>query len=442
MLNAPVERLISHLAVPTIISMLVTTFYNMADTFFVGKLDNTSATGAVGVVFSLMAIIQAFGFFFGHGSGNYVSRKLGESRTDEAEKMVASGFVYAIIAGTVIMTAGLVLLEPLAILLGATPTILPFAMDYMRVILLGAPVMCGSIVLNNQLRFQGNAIYSMVGLAGGAVLNIALDPLLIFVLDMGVMGAALATVISQAVSFLLLWIGARRGDSLKIHLRNIVFSGKLMLEILRGGTPSLGRQGLASVATMCLNHMMGNFGDAAIAAMAIVSRIVMFVSSAMIGFGQGFQPVCGFNYGAGRYDRVRRAFFFCLKVSAVFLFSFGLLGIFLAPHVVALFQRNDPEVLRIGALALRCQLATIALMSFVILANMMLQTVGKVGGATLLATARQGLCFIPSVLILPHFLGIWGVLLAQPVADVLSFAIALPIGGSFLADLRRRSLAE
>ncbi len=436
MTTEPVERLICRLAIPTIISMLITTFYNMADTFFVGKLDNTSATGAIGVAFPLMAIIQATGFFFGHGSGNYISRMLGADHQREAEHMAATGFVYALSGGVLIAVLGNLFLAPLSKLLGATDTILPFAMDYIRVILIGAPFMTASLVLNNQLRFQGNAVYSMIGLASGGVLNIILDPLLIFTFDMGVMGAALATIISQAVSFVLLLIGAGRGDNLKVHLRNFSPKGKYIKEIFRGGTPSLGRQGLASVATMCLNNMIKPFGDPAIAAMAIVSRIVMFINSAMIGFGQGFQPVCGFNYGAGLYRRVRRAFFFCLKVSVIFLLVFCTLGFIAAPFAVSLFQSNDPEVTRIGALALRCQLSVMPMMAFVVMANMMMQTIGKVGRATLLATMRQGLCFIPAVLILPIFFDLWGVLLAQPVADVLSLFIALPITLQVLAGMK------
>ena len=437
MLEAPVKGLICRLAVPSIISMLVTTFYNMADTFFVGKLDNTSATGAVGVVFSLMAIIQAVGFFFGHGSGNYISRKLGNGEGEEAEVMAITGFIWAFAAGIIITVTGLFLLRPLANLLGATPTILPYAIDYMRVILLGAPLMTASLVLNNQLRFQGNAIYAMIGLCTGAVLNIALDPILIFGLDMGVMGAAVATVISQAVSFLLLLVGCARGDSIKLHLHKFSFHGRYLAEMARGGTPSLGRQGLNSVAVMCLNNMMGAYGDPAIAAMAIVSRITMFMSSAMIGFGQGFQPVCGFSYGAAKYERVREAFYFCLRVSVVFLFVCSAVGFLVAPGLISMFQKNDAEVLRIGALALRCQLVTLPVMAFVVMANMVLQTIGRVGSATVLATARQGLCFIPAVLLLPRLFDMWGVLLAQPVADVVALLIALPITLSVLGEMRR-----
>ena len=437
MLDAPAKGLICRLAVPSIISMLVTTFYNMADTFFVGKLDNTSATGAVGVVFSLMAIIQAVGFFFGHGSGNYISRKLGNGEGEEAEVMAITGFVWALIAGVLMTVVGLLLLHPLANMLGATATILPYAVDYMRVILLGAPLMTASLVLNNQLRFQGNAVYAMIGLCTGAVLNIALDPILIFGFNMGVMGAAIATVVSQAVSFSLLLIGCARGDSVKLHLHKFSLGGRYLAEIARGGTPSLGRQGLNSVAVMCLNNMMGVYGDPAIAAMAIVSRITMFMSSAMIGFGQGFQPVCGFSYGAAKYDRVRESFYFCLRVSAVFLLACSAVGFLVAPQLVSLFQKNDAEVLRIGALALRCQLVTLPVMSFVVMANMMLQTIGRVGSATVLATARQGLCFIPAVLVLPRLLDMWGVLVAQSVADVVALIIALPITVAVLGEMHR-----
>lgn len=438
MTTAPVERLILKLAVPTILSMLVTTFYNMADTFFVGKLDNTSATGAVGVVFSLMAIIQAVGFFFGHGSGNYISRKLGSGEVEDAERMAVTGLFSAFLGGCVITALGLCFLTPLARLLGATDTILPYAVSYMRIILMGAPIVCASLVLNNQLRFQGNALYAMLGLVSGALLNIALDPLLIFTLDMGVAGAALATVISQTVSAVLLFVGCMKSDSIKIKPRLFSPRRALFLEILRGGTPSLCRQGLASVATLSLNHMMGFYGDAAIAAMSIVSRIMMFAGSAMIGFGQGFQPVCGFNYGAGRYDRVRRAFFFCLKVATVFLAVLALVVFLIAPQMVSIFQKNDPEVIAIGTRALRCQLCSLPLIGWVVLSNMMLQTVGKVGRASFLAMSRQGIFFIPAVLLLPLLLDLQGILLAQSVSDALSFACAVPISISFLREMKRR----
>ena len=397
MTQPPVEGLICRLAVPCIISMLVTSFYNMADTYFVGMLHSNAATGAIGVVFSMMAIIQAVGFFFGHGSGNYMSRELGKKNYEEASYMSATGFFSALIAGTVICILGQIFLTPLSYLLGSTDTILPYTKAYLRVILLGAPWMTASLVLNNQLRFQGSTTYAMVGITTGAVLNIALDPLLIFVFHMGVAGAGWATIISQLVSFCLLLAGCYRGGNIRIRLKNVRFRWFYFRTILQGGLPSLARQGLGSLATICLNHAAGIYGDAAIAAMGVVQRIMMFGGSAMIGFGQGFQPVCGYNFGARLFDRVKRGFYFCVKISLVVLLLVGGLGFCFAPKLIALF-RDDPEVIACGALALRLQCVTFPLQSWVVMSNMLEQAINRTGPATFLAAARQGIFFIPVVL--------------------------------------------
>ena len=434
MTEEPVGRLICQLALPCIISMLVTSFYNMADTFFVGKLDSDAATGAVGVVFSLMAVIQAIGFFFGHGSGNFISRELGKQNFDDASNMAATGFFSALGVGLLLCILGQFFLEPLAYLLGSTETILPYAKDYMRIILIGAPWMTASLVLNNQLRFQGSAVYGMVGITSGAVLNIALDPLLIFGLDMGVAGAALATIISQFVSFCLLLAGCSRGGNLQIHISRVQLKWSYYSQIIRGGLPSLARQGLASAATICLNLAAKPYGDAAIAAMGVVQRIMMFGASAMIGFGQGFQPVCGFNYGAKLYDRVKKGFWFCVKSSTAFLFAVGALGVVFAPQLVALF-RDSPEVVSIGATALRFQCVTFCFHGWVVMSNMMLQTIGRTGPATFLAMARQGIFFIPLVWILSHLLGLTGIQMTQMVSDILTLACAIPIQIKALREL-------
>lgn len=427
MTTSPVEKLILKLAAPTIISMLVTTFYNMADTFFVGKLENTSATGAVGVVFSLMTIINAVGFYFGHGSGNYISRKLGAGDVSDAETMASCGFFWAIIGGATITALGMILINPLAKILGATDTIMPFAVKYMRIILIGAPYMCASIVLNNQLRYQGNAFFAMLGLVTGAVLNIGLDPLFIFVFDLGVSGAAWATIISQFISFVILWIGCRKSDNLKIKLKNFTFRAKYFLQIARGGLPSLLRQSLVSLAMMTLNNVIGVYGDAAVAAMAIVTRITAFLNSATLGFGQGFQPVCGFNYGAEKYDRVKKAYLFCLQFGTVFLLVSSALFFIIAPQLITLFQSSDAEVIRMGTVILRCHLTTLPLMALITLSNMTFQTIGLVGRATLLASSRQGLFFMPAILLLPLAFGINGVYVSQCVADVCAASLALPL---------------
>lgn len=436
MLETPVKKLVCTLAGPTILSMLITSFYNMVDTFFVGKI-NTQATAAVGIVFSLMAIIQAIGFFFGHGSGNYISRKLGAKEIEEAEKMSAVGFFSALAAGTILMLLCLIFVKPLAYALGSTETILPYTVTYLWIILLGAPAMTTSLVLNNQMRFQGSAFYAMIGIVSGAVLNMILDPLLILQCEMGIAGAALATTISQYFSFILLLLMVKKGGNIQIRLTNFKPSLHFYKEMIRGGMPSLCRQGLASLAAICLNHTAGIYGDAAIAGMSIVSRITMFANSALIGFGQGFQPVCGFNYGAGNYKRVLEAFWFCVRYAFIFLIIVSVTGYGFAPQLVALFRKDDMEVISVGTAALRYQVVAFPLNAWIVMCNMMLQSIGKGLKASIVASARQGLCFLPLILILPHFFGLQGVEICQAVSDVLTLAISVPIGLSVIREMKR-----
>ena len=445
MLNEPVEKLVRQMAVPTILSMLVTTFYNMADTFFVGKI-NTQATAAVGVVYAVMAFIQACGFFFGHGSGNYISRELGSGHFEQANRMAAVGFFSCFLTGAVVAALGVCFVTPLSTLLGSTPTILPYTRAYLRIILIGAPFTMSSMVLNNQLRFQGSASYAMVGIVSGAVLNIGLDPLFIFVLDMGIAGAALATIVSQIISFIILLFMSRRGGNIKLKLKNFKPSFFYYKEMFRGGIPSLCRQGLASVAQICLSRSAGNIGgemaDAAIAAMSIVGRIAMFANSALIGFGQGFQPVCGMNYGAKKYDRVLKAYYFCVKVAAVFLVVLSVAGAIFAEPLVAIFRKSDADVIAIGTLALRLHCISFPLNAWIVLCNMMLQSVGKAAKASLVASARQGIFFIPLIWILPHFFGLFGVQVCQPVADFCTLFLSLPMGIGVLKEMKVQSKAS
>ena len=457
MTTQPVEKLILKLAVPTIISMLVTTFYNMADTFFVGKIGvghvdealmQTRAQAAVGVVMSLMAVIQAFGFFFGHGSGNFVSRALGKQDVSSAEKVASSGFWYSVIIGGVILLLGQIFAEPLALLLGANEDFLDYTVQYMRIILIGAPITMASLVLNNQMRFQGNATYAMLGISAGAVLNVGLDALFILYWDMEVVGAALATIIGQAVSLVLLFVGTERSDCIKIRLKNVRFDKATVGEICKGGLPSLGRQGLNSISTACLNNMAGIYGalaypgvataaTSAVAAMTVVGRIMMFAASTLIGFGQGFQPVCGFNYGAGLYRRVTKAFWFCVKVAVGFILVIAVPAFLLSGDIVAVFRANDPIALEIGTKAMQWQIITFPVMSWVVMGNMMLQTMGRVVSATVLSISRNGLSFIPAVLILPAIFGLDGVLLAQPVADIVALILAIPVTVKVLNELSK-----
>ena len=423
--QAPVHRVIITMAIPTIISMLVTGLYNIVDTFFVGKID-TQATAAVGIVFSLMFFVQAMGFFFGHGSGNYISRELGARRRENAVKMASTGFFSSFFFGLVILILGEIFLTPLSLMLGSTPTILPYTEDYMQVILLGAPFLTSSLTLNNQMRLQGNANFAMYGIVIGAVLNVLLDPFFIFTCDLGVSGAAWATVVGQIVSFVILFFMARRGENIAIKFRNFSPSIQMYKEIFYGGSPSFMRQGLACIATMSLNLAAGAYGDSAIAAMSIVGRIAMLSFAVVIGLGQGFQPVCGFCYGAGLYDRLKEAYKFTVTIGTIFLIVLAIVGWMISDSLIGVF-RDDPEVIAIGVVALRWQLCVFPVNALILASNMLAQTCRKPWRANILAAARQGLFFIPLIFILPSYFGLLGVEMCQAVSDLLSFVLTVPI---------------
>jgi putative MATE family efflux protein len=435
--TTPVPKLILSLSVPTIISMLVTAIYNTADTFFVARVSsdpvvNTAATAAVGLVFTVMALIQATGFFCGHGSGNFLSRMLGAGNHKEANEMASTGFALSLILGVIFAVVGNIFVEEIAQFLGATSTTMQFTMDYMRIILFGAPFMMAQFVINNQLRFQGSAVYAMIGLMCGAVMNIVLDPLLILVFHMQVRGAAIATVMGQVTSFIVLLIGTSKGENIKLSIKNVHINGYYLKEIVNGGAPSLFRQGMAAIATLILNRTAGAIGsDAAIAGMSVAGRVMMMMASALIGFGQGYQPVCSFNYGAGLTKRVKEGFIFCVKYSTVFLVGIGVVCFIFAPDIIALFSKN-PMAMEVGVAALRFQACTLPLSGTIVISNMMLQSIGKGVKASIMASSRNGLFFIPMILILPPLLGILGVEMAQSCADVLSFGLAIPLAASEL----------
>ncbi|MBR3525258.1 MAG: MATE family efflux transporter [Lachnospiraceae bacterium] len=437
--ETPVPKLILKLSVPTIISMLVTGLYNMADTYFVGRIPEnaTLATAAVGIVFPLMAVIQAFGFFFGHGSGNFLSRMLGAGEKEKASQMASTGFVMAVIMGVFIAVTGNIFIKPIASFLASedvSELTLSLTETYGRIILIGAPFMMAQFVINNQLRFQGSAVYAMAGLLAGAVINVILDPLLILALDMGVQGAAIATVSGQITSFCILFIGSRRGENIRLHWKDIRINGYYLLQVINGGAPSLFRQGLAAISTMLLNRAAGVYGEPAIAAMSIVNRIVMLLYSALIGFGQGYQPVCSYNFGAGLTARVKEGFWFCVKWGTVFLSVLAVGCFIFAPEVITVF-REDPEVVAVGKVALRAQCCALPLSAMVIMSNMMLQSIGKGVKASITSSARNGICFIPLILLLPNIFGLFGVEITQTAADVFTLAISFPIALSELKKL-------
>ena len=410
--HAPVHKVILSMAVPTIISMLVTSIYGMVDTYYVGKI-NTQSTAAVGISFSIMAIIQAIGFFFGHGSGNYISQCLGSKETEKASCMAATGLIYSFSFGLLVAIIGLIFLPELCIFLGSTETILPYTERYLGIILCGAPFMTSSFTLNNQMRFQGNARYAMYGILSGVLLNVVLAPILIFYFCLGITGAAVATLVSQTTSFFILFNMTHHQGNIAIRFGNYRCSRELIKEIIAGGTPSLSRQG-----------------------MSIVNRISNFVYAGIVGLGQGFQPLCGFCYGAKLYDRIHEGYMYCVKIGTVFFISLTIIGFLFTAPIISEF-RDDPHVIAVGCTAFRWQLATYPLIAVIILTNMLSQTARKPIRANIVAAARSGLFFIPAVILLPKILGLTGVEMSQAVSDLCSFLLSVPVAWSVFRDLKK-----
>ena len=441
MTETPIPKLILSLAAPTILSMLITSIYNLADTFFVGQI-STSASGAVGVVSSLMAIIQALGFMLGHGAGSIISRSLGSQNTKAATRFASTSFFTALTFGLILAAVGLTTLPHFMMLLGSTETILPHACAYARPILIAAPLMMSSLVMNNILRYEGKASFAMIGLVTGGVLNMVLDPVFIFGFGLGTAGAGIATALSQSISFCILLSMFLRGKTVsQFQLSAVTRSPAEFGTILMTGLPSFGRQGLNSIGGMLLNIAARSYGDAAVAGMSIVSRIFMFIISVAIGTGQGFQPVAGFNYGARKYRRVEKACVFTMCASFCFLSVIVAACWFNAEALIKLF-RDDPEVTAIALPAFRYQCFACFLQPVIVAGNMLFQSIGKAGRATFLACCRQGVFFIPLILTLPRMFGLLGIEICQPIADVLTFVVTVPFLFPFLHQLVKTEEAE
>ncbi len=433
MTGAPVRGLILALCLPAVISNLVTTAYNLADTYFIGRL-GTSQSGAIGIAYSVMTVFQAFGFFFGNGSGNSMSRELGKRNNERAARLLAVGFCGAVLGGLALAILGLSTLPHLVVVLGSTPTISPYSIAYLTPILIAAPMVCGSFALNGLLRYQGLSLYGMIGLVSGALLNFIVAPLLIFVAGLGIAGAGIATAVCQTISFIILVTFAVRRGVVRLDLRTGKPDMLLVREIIGGGMPSLLRQGAGSLATTCVNLAANPFGDAVIAAMAIVMRIMLAINSIIIGLGQGFQPVCGYNYGAGLYRRVKEGYWFCVRLSTIALVIIAVAVAVLAPDIIGLF-RSDPQVIAVGTVALWMQCCTVPLNGFAMMSNMMQQTIGKTVIASFVAVCRLGLFLAPAALILAHCFGVPGVQMAQSVSDIISFIVTVPLQVHILRSL-------
>lgn len=447
MLTWPLPKLILSLSLPMIASNLITSLYNMADTYFVGQIGEsaaaTSATGAIGVAYALQVLIQAIGFSFGNGTSNNVARLLGAKRYNEAEMYATTGLITAMLSGVLFGTLCILFRIPIARFLGATETILPYAVEYICYIMLAAPFMVGSFCLNTLLRAQGSVVHAMCGLMAGGIVNVILDPILIFGADMGVAGAALATCMSQIIGFCVLFVmHSRRCGNLGIQISNFRPSAERYRNIFKLGIPSLFRQGVSSVASIVLNNIAAPFGDAAIAAMAVVVRITQAVYSVMVGFGNGFLPVCGHNYGSKHYQRLRKGYLFSLCVTTAWLVFIATVIFIFAPTIVALFRGDDAEVIRIGAVALRYQCLSMPALGVFLLFNTTSQALGFSVQSTIVATSRQGLFFVPIIYLLTNLFGLTGVQLAQPISDVCSLIITIPMTIRLLRSLNIPDGAE
>lgn len=435
MTETPISKLVVTLSIPTIASMLVTNIYNLVDTAFVGRL-GTSASGAVGIVFGFMSIIQAFGFMFGQGSGSIMSRALGSQDRESATVHASVGFVGSFMCGLIITLLGFLLLDDIVMFLGSTLTIAPYAKTYISFILAAAPFMCSSFTLNNLLRYEGKASLGMIGLMFGAVLNMIGDPILMFGLGMGIAGAGLSTALSQIVSWgILLYMFLSGHTESKINLIKAFQAGPAVVgNIMATGFPSLLRQGLNSLTTVLLNSRCGVYGDAAVAAMSIVSRIVFFTFSIALGVGQGFQPVSAYNYGARKYSRIREGYrFTAILAEGIIIVGVTILIVFASPLIR--LMRDDPEVIEIGTRALRLQALSNLFLPPCMVTEMLYQSTGHRAGATMLSALRSGLLFIPSLLILSSVRGLAGIQEAQPLSVVLSFPFTVMFAVMFFRKL-------
>lgn len=430
MTKTPLVKLIVSLGIPTTISMLVTSLYNMADTYFVGTLGE-SPQAATGILFTLQAIIQAVAFMLGQGSGTMVSKALADRNMKEASEYVSTGFFTGLFAGSIFLVFGLLFLEPMLIFLGSTETILPYAKQYGFCVLISCSVVMGSFVLNNVLRYEGKSFYSMIGLVSGGLLNIFLDYVFVMIFKWGVLGAGIATAASQAISFgILLYFFMKMGES-KIRFSSMSRNITTYLTIMKVGLPALVRQGLASISGGLLNNITRPFGDAAIAAMSVANRFSMFVMCVGLGIGQGYQPVAAFNYQAKRYDRVKRGLLATMAIGFCMVACLAIPSIFLAEHIVYAFQKS-PAVMEVGVLALRAACVGALFLPFSIPVNMLYQSTRQVKLSTFLSMMRNGLMFMPTLLITTHFWGILGVQISQPLADMLTGLVGLPFAVSFL----------
>ena len=443
MLNSPISRVIPEMAIPTIIAFLINSIYSLADTYFVSAL-GTNATAAVSVNANLDQIIMMAGSMLAVGANSFVARLLGARQKEKADRVLSTAFFLAFGAGVLVMLLGSLFMGPMVDMLGATDTCRQYSIDYATYVLLAAPFMASTFVMNQCLRAEGSAVLSMVGMGFGGILNCFLDPIFIFALDMGVKGASIATAISKLVSWvILIFPYLTKRSLLRLSWRCFAFKWDILSQIISVGMPSMLRSGLAVVAGILLNNIAGDISDSVLAGIGVSTKIMMFPFSIILGFGSGFQPVAGFNWGARRYDRVTESYRYSAKTAFLGAAAMALvLGVF-APQIITLFNAEaDPEMQRLGAMCIRLQCVALPIHAWVAVVNMMCAGLGYAGKAFLLATARQGSCFLPILYPMAYFMGELGIVSVQAVADVLTLLLAVPIIFRVLAQVRQAQQAE
>lgn len=436
MMSLPIPRLVTKMAIPTIVSTLVMSLYNMADTYFVSSL-GTAATGAVGVNLTLMSFLSMLGTTLALGANSYIARLLGQQKYKEAKQVLSFTFFLSVGIGLLVMAFGLLYVTPIVQLMGAKEDVIRPAIEYATYILMAAPFMMGVFVLNQCLRAEGSAVLSMIGVLSGVALNLVLDPIFIHVLHWGVAGAAIATAISKIVSFIFLIVPYLcKKTVIELKLRNFVVRWGTIAELFKMGFPTLARTALTTLATGMLNNVASAISTSALAAISVSNRIMVLLGSVVLGFAQGYQPVAGFNWGAKQYDRVYRAFWFSAVASVLSTAAFSVLAYIFAPQLMQLFSKEDLEMIEIGIMAMRIQCIVMPSVAWVIVVNMTYAGLGKAVGAALLSIIRQGIFFIPMLYLLPRLFGVNGLAAVQGAADVQSFLFCIPFSIHILRDIR------
>lgn len=425
MLEGPILKVVLSVATPMIVAMLIDSIYNMTDTYFVSQL-GTAATAAVGINDSLLHIIRSVSFTFGMGAASYISRLLGAKRNEEASRVGTTAFLTAITTLSIVALVAYIFMGPLVTLMGATESAKHYSIDYAKWILLSAPFTAGSTVLSQMLRAEGSTKMSMIGMLSGCLLNMALDPLFINVLGFEVAGAAIATSISKVVSFtVMLTPFLRKRTILEIKIKFFTPKKEIYFEIARMGIPTFLRSSMMSVSTIVMNNVAGGFGDYALAAVSVANKCTRLIGSAIMGLGQGFQPIAGYCWGAKRYKRVRHAFWTCCAIGSAAAAVLGIGLAFSAKSLVSVFTvSNDAEIIKIGSYMIITQCITMVPHVLGMIANGLYSALGRFVGATVLGLSRQVIFLIPCVIILSSVFGIYGLASSQAISDVLTFLLA------------------